>query len=399
MTPAPIPAAATTRPEAAVSQRNPLIAAVVILGMLFVGLVGQSAAAPGSQAAAPLTVAQAVATQNGSTAAVTGYIVGQPTSATSVLRSGFTSDTALAIADSAAETNTAKMLYVQVTTEYRSGFGLQTTPSLLGKKVDVTGQLTAYFSHAGLKSPSNMALSAAPTPTPTPTPTAGDYYAPAAGKTGAALESSLHQIISVQQKLSYDQVWDALKDTDQDPANSNNVILLYTGRSQSKATNGGGVDDWNREHVWAKSHGDFGTATGPGTDVHHLRPTDVTVNSARGNKDFDLGGTQSAEAPGNYTDADSWEPRNAVKGDVARMVMYMAVRYEGGDGFADLEMNNLVNNGTAPYMGKMSVLLEWNRIDPPDTFEQRRNQRIYELWQGNRNPFVDHPEYADAIWN
>ena len=166
MTPAPIPAAATTRPEAAVSQRNPLIAAVVILGMLFAGLVGQSAAAPGSQAAAPLTVAQAVATQNGSTAAVTGYIVGQPTSATSVLRSGFTSDTALAIADSAAETNTAKMLYVQVTTEYRSGFGLQTTPSLLGKKVDVTGQLTAYFSHAGLKSPSNMALSAAPTPAP-----------------------------------------------------------------------------------------------------------------------------------------------------------------------------------------------------------------------------------------
>ncbi len=203
----------------------------------------------------------------------------------------------------------------------------------------------------------------------------------------------------MQQKLSYDQVWDALKDTDQDPGNSNNVILLYTGRSQSKATNGGGVDDWNREHVWAKSHGDFGTATGPGTDVHHLRPTDVTVNSARGNKDFDLGGTQSTEAPGNYTDADSWEPRNAVKGDVARMIMYMAVRYEGGDGFADLEMNNLVNNGTAPFMGKMSVLLEWNRIDPPDAFEQRRNQRIYEQWQGNRNPFVDHPEYADAIWN
>ena len=79
--------------------------------------------------------------------------------------------------------------------------------------------------------------------------------------------------------------------------------------------------------------------------------------------------------------------------------MYMAVRYEGGDGFADLEMNNLVNNGTAPYMGKMSVLLEWNRIDPPDAFEQRRNQRIYERWQGNRNPFVDHPEWADAIWN
>ena len=357
MTPAPSPAAATTgpagaaakRPEGAVHQRNPLIAAVVILGMLFAGLVAQSAAAPGSQAAAPLTVAQAVATQNGSTAAVTGYIVGQPTSATSVLRSGFTADTAIAIADSAAETNTAKMLYVQVTTQYRSGFGLQTTPSLMGTKVDVTGQLTAYFSHAGLKSPSSMALRQPrrrhqrPRPTPTPHPATTTLPPPA--RPARPCESSLHQIISVQQKLSYDQVWDALKDTDQDPANTSNVILLYTGRSQSKSTNGGGVDDWNREHVWAKSHGDFGTATGPGTDVHHLRPTDVTVNSARGNKDFDLGGTQSTEAPGNYTDADSWEPRNAVKGDVARMIMYMAVRYEGGDGFADLEMNNFVNNG------------------------------------------------------
>ena len=401
--PPPVPPGRTRRAGADTTGRNPLLAVALVLSLLFAGLAAQSASAPGSQAAAPLTVAQAIATQNGSTSAVTGFVVGQPTAASTVIRSGFTADTAIAIADSAAETNTAKILYLQVTTAYRTEFGLQGNPSLLDKKIDVTGQLAAYFSHPGLKSPSSMALSGAPTPTPTatpsPTPTPGDYYGPAAGKTGAALESSLHQIISVQQKLTYDQVWDALKDTDQDPANTNNVVLLYTGRSQSKATNGGGVDDWNREHVWAKSHGDFGTATGPGTDVHHLRPTDVTVNSARGNKDFDLGGTQSAEAPGNYTDADSWEPRNAVKGDVARMIMYMAVRYEGSDGFADLEMNNLVNNGAAPYMGKMSVLLEWNRIDPPDTFEQRRNQRIYEQWQGNRNPFVDHPEYADAIWN
>ncbi len=173
----------------------------------------------------------------------------------------------------------------------------------------------------------------------------------------------------MQTKLSYDQVWDALKDTDQDPANTSNVILLYTGRSQSKTTNGGGVNDWNREHVWAKSHGDFGTATGPGTDVHHLRPEDVTVNSTRGNKDFDTGGTAVGEAPGNYTDADSWEPRDAVKGDVARMIMYMAIRYEGGDGCADLEMNNSVNNGSAPYLGKLSVLLQWNQQDPPDAFE------------------------------
>ncbi|MFJ9645661.1 endonuclease I family protein [Streptomyces sp. NPDC101206] len=224
------------------------------------------------------------------------------------------------------------------------------------------------------------------------------YYAPAEGKTGAALKTALHDIIKDQSKIGYDAVWNALKVTDQDPANPNNVILVYSGRSQSKSTNGGGANDWNREHVWAKSHGDFGTATGPGTDLHHLRPEDVTVNSTRGNKDFDRGGSPVAEAPGSYTDADSFEPRNAVKGDVARMLLYMAVRYDGGDGFPNLEVNDLVGNGSAPAIGRISLLKEWNRIDPPDAFEKRRNQVIYDTYQHNRNPFIDHPEWVDSIW-
>lgn len=236
-----------------------------------------------------------------------------------------------------------------------------------------------------------------------PRTTLGDYdttyYRTAIGQTGTPLKTSLHQIIRTNTTLSYDQVWDALRATDQDPDNPANVILLYTGRSQSKTTNGGRVDDWNREHVWAKSHGGFGTATGPGTDVHHLRPTDVSVNAERGNKDFDLGGSPVGEAPGNYTDADSWEPRNAVKGDVARMIFYMAVRYQGGDGFADLEVNDSVNNGGNPYIGRLSVLRQWNAQDLPDAFETRRNQVIYDDYQHNRNPFVDHPEWVDAIWN
>ncbi|GLV91053.1 MULTISPECIES: endonuclease I family protein [Streptomyces] len=224
------------------------------------------------------------------------------------------------------------------------------------------------------------------------------YYAPAEGKTGAALKAALHDIIKTQSKVSYDGVWNALKATDQDPANPNNVILLYSGRSQSKSTNGGGANDWNREHVWAKSHGDFGTATGPGTDLHHLRPEDVTVNSTRGNKDFDKGGSPVGEAPGSLTDADSFEPRDAVKGDVARMLLYMAVRYEGGDGFANLEMNDKVNNGTAPLFGRISLLKQWNQMDPPDAFEQRRNQVIFDVYQHNRNPFIDHPEWVNSIW-
>ncbi|MFI7237408.1 endonuclease I family protein [Streptomyces cyaneofuscatus] len=224
------------------------------------------------------------------------------------------------------------------------------------------------------------------------------YYQDALGKTGPQLKAALHTIIGDQTKLSYSQVWNALKATDEDPANSSNVILLYTGRSQSKNDNGGNADQWNREHVWAKSHGDFGTATGPGTDIHHLRPEDVSVNSARGNKDFDNGGGQLGEAPGNYTDGDSFEPRDAVKGDVARMILYMAVRYEGNDSFADLEPNDQVNNGSAPKMGKLSVLKQWSQEDPPDAFEKRRNDVIFEQFQHNRNPFIDHPEWVGAIW-
>nr|WP_223734795.1 endonuclease [Streptomyces purpurogeneiscleroticus] len=222
------------------------------------------------------------------------------------------------------------------------------------------------------------------------------YYKDALGKTGPELKSALHTIISSGvSKLSYDQVWDALKATDQDPAN---VILLYTGRSQSKDDNGGDPDQWNREHVWAKSHGDFGTSTGPGTDIHHLRPTDVSVNSTRGNKDFDNGGSEVGEAPGNYTDDDSYEPRDAVKGDVARMILYMAVRYDGDDGFADLEPNDQVDNGSAPAIGRLSVLKTWSEQDPPDDFEKNRNQVIFDKYQHNRNPFIDHPEWVDAIW-
>ncbi|GAA2447044.1 endonuclease I family protein [Streptomyces macrosporus] len=224
------------------------------------------------------------------------------------------------------------------------------------------------------------------------------YYAPALGKTGTALKAALHDIVDDHTRLSYSQVWDALGDTDEDPANPNNVILLYTGRSQAKSDHGGDVGDWNREHVWAKSHGDFGTTAGPGTDLHHLRPADVRVNSIRGNKDFDEGGSAVGGAPGNYTDSDSFEPRDAVKGDVARMILYMAVRYEGDDGFPDLEPNDRVGNGSAPYHGRLGVLKRWHQEDPPDAFERNRNEVVHSEYQHNRNPFIDHPEWVEAIW-
>ena len=348
-----------------------------------------------------LTVADAIGRQDGSTQTVRGYVVGQPTATSTVVRSGFPNDYALAIAASPSETDTARMLYVQLPSALRSQWGLASNPDRMGDQIDATGALSAYFSHPGMKSTSAISPAGAsdpgdPTDPGEPTDP-GSYYDGTAGLTGGQLEARLHEIISNNRVLSYDQVWDGIKDVDEDPRNTNNVVLLYKGTSSPKSNNGGGVDNWNREHVWAKSHGDFGTTAGPGTDLHHLRPTDVTVNSARGNLDFDDGGSESTEAPGNYSDGDSWEPRDAVKGDVARMIFYMSVRYEVGD-VVDLEVNDRVGNGSTPYMGRVSVLKQWSQQDPPDAFEQRRNERIHANWQGNRNPFIDHPEWVESIW-
>lgn len=378
--------------------------AVRVLVLLLVPLV---AAAPAG-AAGEVTVSAARATQDGSTATVRGYVVGQPTASATVVTAGYPSDYALALADAPGVTDTGQMVYVQVPSAFRSAWGLRSNPGLLGQRIDVTGRLASYFSRPGVTAGTAFDLADGdvdPGPDPEPEEPVGPgeydetYYAAAVGKTGPELEAALHAIISTGvTKLSYGEVWDALKDTDEDPANPGNVIQLYTGDSIAKSNNGGGVDQWNREHVWAKSHGDFGTATGPGTDVHHLRPEDVTVNSDRGNLDFDEGGAENDEAPGNFADGDSWEPRDAVKGDVARMIFYMSVRYEGDDGFADLEVNDVTGNGSAPHIGKLSTLLAWNAADPVDAFEMRRNDVIYESYQHNRNPFVDHPEWADDVW-
>ncbi|MDT9594493.1 endonuclease [Nocardioides zeae] len=403
----------------ALGRRRRLAALVLSLGLgITLGPVtpsavaddsGPSAAVSGSTSVAALDVAAARATQDGSNATVRGYVVGQPTSTSTVVTSDFPNDYALALADDPGESDPAAMLYVQVPASFRAQWGLASQPGLLGQQVDVTGALQAYFSAPGLKSPTAFALAdgTAPEPEPEPEPEPGPgpgdvpagYYDGTEGLSGAQLEAALHEIISTDvEVLTYSEVWEALKVTDEDPADSDNVVALYSGFSLPKSDNGGNADQWNREHVWPQSHGDFGTAPGPGTDVHHLRPEDVTVNSARGNLDFDEGGTENSEAPGNFRDGDSWEPRDEVKGDVARMILYMSVRYEGGDGFADLEVNDRVGNGSAPNVGRLSVLLDWHAQDPPDAFEQRRNDLIHSDFQGNRNPFIDHPAWAEAIW-
>jgi len=224
------------------------------------------------------------------------------------------------------------------------------------------------------------------------------YYDNAIGKTGEELKEALHEIIDDHKEYSYNALRDyILKESDEDPDNSNNVILIYSGISRSKSDFGGNVGDWNREHVWAKSHGDFGNTAPAGTDAHHIRPADVQVNGIRGNLDFDNGGSPVSGAPGCKVDNDSFEARDEVKGDVARMIFYMATRYEGGSGEPDLEVVDWVNTSPDPEHGKLSTLLEWHASDLPDEFENNRNEVVFG-YQENRNPFIDHPEFVEDIW-
>lgn len=219
------------------------------------------------------------------------------------------------------------------------------------------------------------------------------------GLTGTALKTALHNLIKNHTKYPYTDngidVWKMLRAADEDPKNPINVIGIYSGLSIGKDPQ----TYWNREHVWSKSHGDFGTEIGAGTDAHHLRPENPTINSAKSNLDFDNGGNPVPNAPGNKYDSDSWEPRDEVKGDIARMIFYMATRYQGELGEPNLQVVDYIPSSpnNQPLYGKLSMLLIWNQLDPPDAFEMNRNNVIY-FYQQNRNPFIDHPEWVSTIW-
>ena len=187
-----------------------------------------------------------------------------------------------------------------------------------------------------------------------------------------------------------------------------NIILTYTGNSIDKFDFSSNLepDFWNREHVWPKSRGDFGDAEGPGTDVHALRPCDISVNASRSNRWFaecDIQHIDGDGPTGCYISATEWvwKPNDNVKGDVARMIFYMATRYEGQNSEPDLELIDYLpanNNTSEPIHAKLSDLLLWHEQDPVDDWERQRNDIIYYDFQSNRNPFIDHPEFAQVIW-
>lgn len=228
------------------------------------------------------------------------------------------------------------------------------------------------------------------------------YYNGTKNLSGAELKKALHQIIKDHVDFTYSRAKDIINESDSDPANPGNVILFYLQESRDASLYGTGSNDINREHVWAKSHGNFSDIRPLDGDVHNLRPADASVNEDRGNKDFDNVqpyGFQHSEALECWYSDNAWEPGPATKGQVARILFYMAVRYEGDEDHGiDLEVADRLNTYPLPEHGRLSALIEWNNQYPPSDFERRRNEIIFQTQQ-NRNPFIDHPEFADLIWN
>jgi endonuclease I len=236
------------------------------------------------------------------------------------------------------------------------------------------------------------------------------YYDAAIGKTGAALKSSLHEIIKGQTVIPYTSsatdTWDAIMALDEDPLDSANVVLIYSGLTNLKTNNytgGVGAGKWDREHVWPQSFGlvAISASSRAKTDLFNLRAIDYTANSTRGNLYYDVTTTPyrtTASAPGSSYDTDSWEPRDADKGVVARAAFYMATRYDGADAdVPDLELSETPDAATY-HFGKLATLLAWNRRFPPTSGEQARNQKVFTDYQHNRNPFIDRADFADSVF-
>jgi endonuclease I len=237
-----------------------------------------------------------------------------------------------------------------------------------------------------------------------------DYYATiTVGLTSNELRTELNSIIRDHFRYSYTPcVWEMIADTDQDPENPDNVIDLYTGRSIPLLRRDCGYNDndaWNREHVWAKSHGFPNDKQHGYTDINHLCAADKSVNGDRSNYDFKMGGNEHDECTGCSLDsaAATWEPPDRVKGRIARMLMYMEIRYNGNDesdgGMPDLVLVDTSTKGLKePTIGYLPDLLDWHCKFPVSDTERIRNNKVHS-WQGNRNPFIDHPEYVESIWN
>lgn len=197
------------------------------------------------------------------------------------------------------------------------------------------------------------------------------YYARIQGLSGQALKSELSSIISNMKSIGYSSTSYVLEDADVDPNKAGQLLLIYDRRNIANVWRSG--SGWNKEHIWPQSK--LGGASK--SDIHNLRASDPGVNSRRGNLAF-------AQGSGSYGPVSGgWYPGDQDKGDVARIVLYMNVRW-------GLQISSGV-------IGNLEMFKRWHLEDPVDEFEINRNQVIYEN-QNNRNPFIDHPELVEEIF-
>lgn len=246
-----------------------------------------------------------------------------------------------------------------------------------------------------------------------PTELASYYNTVDFSATGITLKNDLIDVTIDKHTnyLSYGDVWDASRITDVDPDNTNNIFLLYgyndsdgsvtTDRTRGKFENGGSVGDWNREHVYPKSRGNPNLGTsGPGSDAQMLRPSDVQRNGYRGNLKFaDKNAGQFPNGESGNTNS-GWYPGDEWKGDCARIIMYMYLRY----GERCLPTGVGFGSSTSTPDDMIDLFLQWNAEDPvvegglEDVRNTYHNNTSNTYAQGNRNPFIDNPYLATVIW-
>lgn len=237
-----------------------------------------------------------------------------------------------------------------------------------------------------------------------------EYYLPIVGVLNSKedFKMELHKLIeqSHTKHLTYKECWTALETVDEDPNNSNNVLCIYSGLSMPKNNHvgsAGSYGQWNREHLFPQSRGFKNDSAVAHNDIFHLRVTEYTANLGRKDTDFGEGNAY-------------FEPKDDVKGDIARALLYMAVRYNEDDYSSytyngktytdsddlDLELvrrqSGTLQQSTGEYVfGNLEYLIKWNYIDPVSDIEKKRNDAVFSI-QGNRNPFIDYNEIVAFLY-
>ncbi|MCR5332261.1 MAG: endonuclease [Lachnospiraceae bacterium] len=249
----------------------------------------------------------------------------------------------------------------------------------------------------------------------------GEYSIGSLSKlTGDLLKSALHDLMTdtdkYSNKVSYSMLTKYFPYVDAEDGKAG-TVLFYSDALPVEATDTQKATIISREHVWPKSHASFHENFG-GSDLHHLRPTDSIVNANRSSYCFGsvdktdkntridrLGDKNSGKIAGWWNvEADRFEPLDNVKGDIARILLYVYVRWEEPNLVKDVEISVIDesqgqknNNDGKKVIESLDTLFTWMELDPVDTWEMGRNDLVQQV-QGNRNVFIDHPELAYAMF-